>query len=270
MDASPSKPGVLLIAHRGGEGRWPSNTLHAFQQSLALGADMLEMDIHTSADGVLVIRHDPTVDSTTNGSGRIRGFNLSELEKLDAGYTWTDDAGRSFPFRAKGITIPTLEEVFTAFPDAQLNIDIKEKEKGVVEHFCKMLGDFGRLEQVVVGSFHENQLSLFRSECPQVRTAAGVRETRSFYLLSRSRLHRFYRPPAWAFQVPEAAGRLRLVTPRFIQAAHAHGLLVHIWTVNDTKDMQRLIAWGVDGIMSDYPDRLAEVLGRQPTDMSRR
>jgi len=259
--ASSSKP-----AARRGEGLWPSNTLYAFEQALALGVDLLEIDIQTTADGVLVVRHDPTVDSTTDGTSLIRDYSLNELKKLDAGHTWTADGGTTFPYRGRGITIPTLEEVFAAFPNARLNIDVKPKEPQVVRRFCELLNDLHKLDQVIVGSFHDNQIALFRRLCPQVLTAAGVAETRRFLLLNNLNLARLYRPPAFAFQVPETVAggfiprSLHVVTPRFIRSAHAHGLQVHVWTVNETADMQRLVAWGVDGIMTDYPDRLAAVL----------
>src|SRR5512136_1719024 len=125
--SSPEKR-VLLMAHRGGEGRWPSNTLFAFEQAVRLGVDALEMDIQRTADGVIVVRHDPFVESTTDGSGVIHDFTLAELKRLDAGYTWTQDGGQTFPYRGRGITIPTLKEVFQAFPDMNLNIDIKPVE----------------------------------------------------------------------------------------------------------------------------------------------
>jgi len=258
--ASPSERKVLLFAHRGGEGRWPSNTLLAFEQSLKLGADVLELDIHSTADHVLVARHDPIVDTTTNGHGRICDLNLSDIKKLDAGYTWTADGGATFPFRSQGVTIPTLEEVIRTFPNAQLNIDIKPEDPLIVHSFARMLYKFNFLDHVIVGSFHDRQIELFRQVCPDVATAAGVSETRRFFLLNRLFLDQFFHSPASAFQVPEYAGRLRLVTPRFISRAHAQSLQVHIWTVNEIVDMQRLIAWGVDGLMTDYPDRLIEVL----------
>ena len=259
VDSSPENR-VLLIAHRGGEGQWPSNTLFAFAKALAAGADSLEMDIHAAADGTLVVRHDPFVDSTTNGKGFIRDFSLSKLKQLDAGYTWSDDGGESFPFRARGIAIPTLAEVFESFPNTCLNIDIKPKEPQVTHSLCKLLCDFHKLEQVVVGSFHTNQLNLFRRLCPRTRTAAGVSEIRRFLLMEHIFLDRSFHSQAYAFQIPETEGRLRIVSPRFIRAAHSRGLLVHIWTVNEKADMRRLIDWGVDGIMTDFPDRLADVL----------
>jgi glycerophosphoryl diester phosphodiesterase len=208
------------------------------------------------------VRHDPFVDSTTDGKGFIAEKSLADLKRLDAGFTWTEDEGISFPFRGKGITIPTLEEVFQAFPATEVNIDIKDKNSGSVYRLADLLKAYGREAQVVVGSFHDDQLSLFRRLSPRTCTAAGVRETRIFYLLNQAHLSRLFHPLFNAFQVPERFGRLRLVTPHFIQTAHRKGLMVHVWTVNEMEDMRRLIEWGVDGIITDYPDRGAEVLGK--------
>ena len=136
---------VLLMAHRGGEGVWPSNTLYAFQQAAALGADVLELDIHATRDGVLVVRHDPFVESTTDGQGYICELTLAEIQRLDAGYTWTADGGQSFPFRGLGITIPTLEEVLAAFPNVRLNIDIKPEDPAVVAPFVALLRKYDKV-----------------------------------------------------------------------------------------------------------------------------
>ena len=255
-----SKPQIVVMAHRGGQGLWPPNTLYAFEQAVALGVDALELDIHSTRDGFLVVCHDPTVDATTNGHGAIKDFSLEELKRLDAGYPWTADEGQSYPYRGQGITIPTLEEALGAFDHIPINIDIKPQEPEVVDKFCRVLRDLNKMEQVVVGSFHDRQLRRFRKLCPQVTTAAGVGETRSFYFLNRLRLDFLYRPKAFAFQIPESEGNTRLITPRFIQGAHARGMKVHVWTVNEIADMKRLIAWGVDGLISDYPDRLLALL----------
>ncbi len=240
---------VLLMAHRGGEGEWPSNTIYAFQQAMKLAADVLELDIQATKDGALVVRHDPFVESTTDG-----------IKRLDAGYTWTADDGRSFPFRERGITIPTLEEVLQAFPGVRLNIDIKPEDPAIVQPFVDLLVRYGRVDKVMVGSFHDRQLNLFRSLCPIAATAAGVRETLALFLMNKVGLQVLYKARAQAFQIPEYQGRMRLVTPRFIRAAHAHRMQVHIWTVDDEGDMRRLIAWGVDGLITNYPSRLRKVL----------
>jgi len=254
---------VLVFAHRGGQGMWPPNTLYAYERAVALGVDVLELDIHRTADGVLVVRHDPSVDATTNGHGSIREMTLAEIKSLDAGYRWTADGGQTYPFRDQGVAIPTLEEVLAAFPDMPLNIDIKPQEASVVEPFYHLLRDYHKLEQVVVGSFHDDQLERFRRLCPQAATAAGVAETRRFFWLNLFFLSFLYRGRAAAFQIPEYAGKLHVITPRFIRSAHARGVQVHVWTVNDLADMQRLIDWGVDGIISDYPDRLMALMGRK-------
>lgn len=264
--SSNKNPAFFATAHRGGEGQWPSNTLYAFERALALGMDVLETDIHASADGALVIRHDPTVDSTTDGIGRIYDLTLTQIKALDAGATWTADGGQTFPFRGLGITVPTLLEVFQAFPQARLSIDIKPKDPAVVDALCQTLRAYDKLKQVVVGSFHDSQLRRFRLLCPEVDTAAGVSETRSFFLLSRAGLSRLYRSPAKAFMIPEYAGRLHVVTPGFVREAHARGLQVHVWTVSEAGDMRRLIDWGVDGIITDYPERLIALLNRGDSD----
>jgi glycerophosphoryl diester phosphodiesterase len=267
--SSKTLPRFVVAAHRGGEGQWPSNTLYAFQRALELGVDMLELDIHATLDGALVVRHDPVVDTTTNGVGRICDLALKEVKALDAGYTWTADDGRTFPFRGLGITIPALEEVFQAFPATPVSIDIKPEDPAVVDALCQTLRTYNRLEQVVVGSFHDPQLRRFRQLCQQVDTIAGISETRAFFLLSRAGLSRLYRSPAKVFMLPEFVGQLHVVTPLFIRSAHARGMQVHVWTVNEAEDMRRLIDWGVDGIITDYPSRLMKLLNRVRHDVHR-
>ena len=262
----PDKPAprlrssLLAFAHRGGGARWPENTLYAFQQAAALGVDVLETDIHASADGVIMVSHNPTVNETTDGQGAISSMTLARLKLLDAGYRWTNDGGQTFPFRAQGITIPTFEETVLAFPQLRINVDIKQDQPSIVEPFIQLLRRLNCLERVMVGSFHDQELARFRRDCPQVATSAGVAETRLFFFLSQVGLTGLLRPAYRAFQVPEYAENFHLVTPRFIRAAHARGLEVHVWTVDEVQDMQRLIAWGVDGLISDYPDRLMELI----------
>ena len=256
----------LVIAHRGGQGLWPANTLYAFERAAQMGVDVLELDIHASADGVLVVRHDPTVDATTDGHGAIADLCLDEIKSLDAGYPWSDDGGRTFPFRGRGITIPTLEEVFAAFPGIRINIDIKPENPAVVAPFVDLLRRYDRMRNVMVGSFHDGQLRRFRRLCPEAATAAGISETLLLYLLTRLRLGRLYRPVADAFQVPEYSRGLHVVTPGFVRAAHAKGVEVHVWTVNEVADMRRLLGWGVDGLIGDYPDRMMALVGRVSND----
>jgi glycerophosphoryl diester phosphodiesterase len=144
----------------------------------------------------------------------------------------------------------------------RLNIDIKPQDPGIVEPFCRMLREFEKQERVMVGSFHDDQLRRFRSLCPEVATAAGVAETRLFFLLNLMFLGGVFRARAEAFQIPEYVGGMHVVTRRFVRGARARNMQVHVWTVNETAEMERLLDWGVDGIITDYPDRLMALLGR--------
>ncbi len=258
--AQPNGP--IVLAHRGFRGQYPENTMLAFQKAAELDVDGLEMDIHSSRDGVLMVCHDATVDRTTNGSGAIKDLTLAALKQLDAGYRWTADDGRTFPFRGKGITIPTLEEVFNAFPQLWINVDIKQSSPAIVRPFVNMIRQFGMTDKMMVGSFNAETVSQFRQICPEVATAASEAEARRLFILSRLGLGRFYRGAALAMQLPEWSGRLHVVTPRFVQAAHKKETAVHVWTVNEPGDMERLLAIGVDGLVTDFPDRLLTLLGR--------
>ena len=250
----------IIMAHRGGQGLYPPNTIYAYERSVNIGVKVLELDIQITSDDVLVVRHDPTVNATTNGMGYIDSMKLEEVKLLDAGYRWTSDGGNSFPYRGNNITIPTLEEVLQKFPDTRLNIDIKPVNSKVVPIFCDLLRKYEVLEYVMVGSFHDHQLAAFRKLCPEVATAAGVAETRLFFALNKLSSTRLFSSKARAFQIPEYAGRLHIVTPNFIRTAHKQNLQVHVWTVNSDQEMMRLIDWGVDGIITDYPDLAMDLL----------
>jgi glycerophosphoryl diester phosphodiesterase len=250
----------LVMAHRGGAALWPENTMYGFERAVDLGVDMLETEIHSTADNILVLMHDSTVDRTTNGSGPIRAFTLEELKTLDAGYNWTSDGGQTFPFRGSGITVPTLEEVFTALPTARINIDIKQEKPSLVEPLCKTIRTFDMTDKVMVASFNSKVLKAFRRVCPEVTTSAGTGEVAFFFMVNMVFLGAVYRPACQAFQVPEYSSGLRVLTKRFVETAHGLNLAVHVWTINEVTDMKRLLALGVDGIVTDYPDRLISLL----------
>jgi glycerophosphoryl diester phosphodiesterase len=252
----------LVMAHRGGKGLWPENTLYAFERAVAAGVDVLEMDLHSTADGALVVVHDSTVDRTTDGSGPVHSLTLEELKALDAGYRWSSDDGQTFPYRGQGITVPTLEEVFAAFPATPMNIEIKQTEPSLAVSFCTLIRDYDMAGWVLVASFDDKTIQEFRRECPDVATSTGENEVIALFALSRVFLEAALRPRAKAVQVPEYRSGLHVLTPRFVNAAHGRHLQVHAWTINDPDDMRRLVALGVDGIITDYPERLMEVLGR--------
>lgn len=252
----------LVIAHQGGDEVWPGDTLFAYQNAAALGVDVLEMDIHISLDGVLVLMHDEKVDRTTDGTGEIESMTLAELKQLDAGYDWSLDEGQTFPFRGQGITVTTLEEVFQAFPEKHMTIEIKKSNASMVRPFCELIRKYEMQDKVLVASFYDDKIKEFRAECPEVATSSAKQETTVFVLLSKAFLSGFYSPKFLSLQVPEESGGITVMTEAFVRAAHARGLAVEVWTINDKETMQKLISWGVDGIMTDRPDILMKLVGR--------
>jgi len=253
----------LVIAHRGGRSLGPENTVYTFKRAVELGSDVLEMDLQSTRDGDLVILHDRTVDRTTDGKGAVDSFTLSELKKLDAGFSWSPDHSMSYPLRNKGVTIPTLTEVFKAFPDTRINIEIKSSQVNTIQDLCRIIRDNGMSERVMVACFDAGKLGEFRSICPEVATSAGASEAAMFYWLQWARLEPAYSPSAQALQIPEFYREKQIADRRFLEAAHARNMRVDVWTINDMKSMQRLIDLGVDGIITDFPDRLLKTLKKQ-------
>jgi glycerophosphoryl diester phosphodiesterase len=267
MQPTPNNPfsardGLIVFAHRGERGHYPENTLLAFEKAARHDVDALELDIHCTADGVPIVFHDATLERTTNGAGPVRSRTLAELQQLDAGYWWTADHGQSYPFRARGVTIPTLEEVLAAFPDLWINIDIKQHDTAVIPSFVQLIRRVGMASRLMVGSFDNRTVARFRAACPEVATAASLAEVRRLLAFSRLGLPQLYRGAARALQIPETYRGLRLVDERLVAAAHRCKVAVHVWTVNDLDGMRRLIHLGVDGVMTDHPARLLSLLGR--------
>lgn len=247
----------LLMAHRGGSALAPENTLEAFRRALEWWrADVLEIDVQPAADGEPVVIHDATVDRTTDGSGPVAAMRLAELRRLDVGYRFTPDAGRTFPFRGKGIGIATLEETLRAFPDARINVEVKDGR--AQRRVWETVHDLGATRRVLIAAGRRANRSLFRGYPGP--TSASAEEMQAFYLLHLARATRFWRPATDAFQMPERYAGRQVLTPRFLREVHARNLAVHVWTVDEEADMRRLLAMGVDGIVTDRPDVLARVL----------
>ncbi len=252
----------LVFAHRGGGGLYPENTLGAFEYSTKMGADVLELDVHATADGTLVVMHDGTVDRTTDGKGKIKELTLAEVKKLDAGFPFTSDGGKTFPFRGQKIQVPTLAEIFAALPEMTFNIEPKQSEPSIIKPLCEMIRAKKMVDKVIVGSFRQQAIDEFRQTCPEVATSGSPTEVTEFLAFSKTGISESYTPPFQALQIPENLGKLSVVTQDFVENAHRKNLKIHVWTINEAADMQRLIDLGVDGIMTDYPDRLLKILGR--------
>jgi len=251
----------MVLAHQGASGHAPSNTMEAFELAVSMGADAFETDVHLTKDGHVVLSHDPTIDRMSNGQGAIRDCTLSELKEFDFGWSFTPDEGRSFPYRGRGVTLPTLAEVLTRFPAMRVNMDIKQRRPAMEEALWETIRRHKAEERVLVTSFHDETMRRFRAIAPpRIATSANTRNMIKFVLMWRSGLHRRYKPPVDAFQVPESFFGITVVNKEMVKIAHGHGLKVHVWTVNEEEQIRRLLEWGVDGICSDYPDRVVKVM----------
>jgi glycerophosphoryl diester phosphodiesterase len=249
----PGRP--LVFAHRGGAALRPENTLLAFDHGLSLGADGLELDVHLSRDGVVVVHHDRTLDRTTNGRGPIAAQTADDLGRLDAGYSFEG-------FRGAAGGVPTLEAVLRRYPSVPLIVELKVNEPMLAHRAIDTVRAAGAVERVALGSFGTRVLRAARTYEPAIRTGSSREETRLALYRSWIRWP-VLRPPYREFQVPEWSGSTRVVSPRFVRYARKAGVAVHVWTVNDPADMARLLDWGVDGLISDRPDVAVEVVSRR-------
>ncbi len=247
----------LLIAHRGGGALRPEETLAAFANAAALHADVLELDVHSTADGEVVCMHDDTVDRTTNGTGALHGLTLAQVRALDAGYRFTTDRGATFPYRGMGITVPTLAEVLAAHPTAWFSIEIKQTEPNIVDRVLTIVDANRAAGRVVLVSFNDSVVREIRARRPDVVTGMSLAEFVAFAGL-RSSVEATYAPPTTISQLPAAS-----VNAEVVARAGRLGVRLHAWTVNDRETMVRLLDLGVHGIMTDDPALLADVLAHR-------
>jgi len=255
----------LVIAHQGGDGVWPGDTLYAFEKAVETGADVLEMDAHITEDGRIVLMHDEKVDRTTDGSGLIEDMTLAELKQLDAAYKWSNDDGQTFPYRGLGIQVPTLDELFEKFPQMRYVVEIKLTENPIDKPLCDLIRQYDMQDKVLIASFHDVAMQDFRGICPEVATSASRGEVTKFVILGKIFLSGLVAPGHQSIQPPydpEESYNIPIMTKRFIREAHAKNIAVEPWTVDDPELMKQYIEWGVDGIITDRPDLMTELLGK--------
>jgi len=251
-------PRPRLFAHRGASGTFPENTIEAFEAGLAAGADRIELDVHGTADGQVVVFHDESLERTTNGTGLVRQHTLADLRQYDAGYNFKAPDG-SWPYRGRGIRIPTLEEVLARFPHTPLNIEIKQEKPHLERAVLEAIDRARARERVLLAGEDQRVLERARALAPDVVTSFSALEVASFVSVCQSEALESYVPPGVALQVPARYQDIEIVTPAFVDSAHELGLEVHVWTINDEEEMLRLIDLHVDGTMSDFPARLWNV-----------
>ena len=268
---------VLAYAHQGGAWEAPSSTLFAVRRALELGATGIELDVHATADGVLVVSHDATVDRTTDGRGEIHAMTFEQVRALDNAYWWAPGADVTpglapgdYPWRGRApgdtdFAVATLDEVLVLLdghPEVALNLDIKATAPAVEpyeEALARCLEDHGNTGRVIVASFLDSATERFRRHAPGIGTSAGTTATAEFVRA----VHQHGPVPALvavALQVPARYGDVVIVDEALLEAAHGAGVAVHVWTVNDPEEMARLVDLGVDGIITDLPTTLVGLL----------
>ncbi len=288
----------LLIAHGGGNGEFPDNTLEAFYNAYSVDSRvMMETDVSITRDGVVILSHDTTLDRKTNVTGRIIDWNYSDLiaQKVDFGYTNPTNendelSGERKHFKGEDgkekyptdVTYPegvsprdekvflatTLEELLVAFPENRVNVEIKQSgETGLsaLKEILRLLEKYDAFGRVVLASFHEELFDEYKrllksGEVPKnFMFSPATDSAAAFVVLNLLSLDVFYGDRIAVFQIPTEQLGINLATRRLVRSAHRHNLAVHYWTVNDEEEMKELIAIGADGIMTDYPHRLKEV-----------
>ena len=255
-------PTPLVIGHRGSSGEAPENTLPAFARALAQGAVILETDVHATRDGVVVVYHDERVERTTDGAGAIAELDFTALRALDAGHRYSPDGGRSFPFRGQGLRIATFAEALAAFPGARFNVELKRDDAALVEGTLDAVAAAGRAELTLLTAGDDAAMARLsrRLEETGLAPARGA-STGDVLGFVRAALGGGEPPRGpMALQIPAEFGGRPLVTRELVSFAHEHDVQVHVWTVNDPAEMHRLLDLEVDGLVSDYPSRVCEVV----------
>jgi glycerophosphoryl diester phosphodiesterase len=225
-----SRPRVF--AHRGGAGLAPENTLAAFDNGLALGADGIELDVRLSRDGVVMVHHDRTLDRTTTLKGPVAARDAGEL------------------MRAR---VPTFAEVLTRYRDTRLIVELKLNHHQLATAVVREIRRADAVDRICLGSFGLTVLRAVRTLEPAIATSAAREEVRLALYRSWCRWP-VMRTTYHGYQIPECAGRTRVVSPRFVRDAHRAGLAVQVWTVDTETDARRLLGWGVDALITDRPD----------------
>jgi glycerophosphoryl diester phosphodiesterase len=249
-----------VVAHRGGAGLRPENSLLAFEHAASLGVDAIELDVHLSRDGEPVVIHDATLDRTTDARGDVAAWTADDLARVDAGAGFGADRGRPFQGVAGGV--PRLAAVFDRLPSIPVAVELKGEDPALADAVLAVAREARALDRIIVGGFGRQPLGRVRLEAPSIPTSASRNEAvaalrRSYLWLSPTR------PPFRLYQVPMRLRGRRVLTRQFVRTSRRAGLPVHVWVVDDLADMRLLIDWGVTGLITDRPDVARSVVERE-------
>ncbi len=247
-------------------GEAPENTLPSFKRALEDGAQFVELDVWGSKEGEVVIIHDGSLDTTTNGRGRVDRYTLKELKTLEAGYWFTADGGKSYPYRGQKIEIPTLKELFAELPQIRLIIEIKQPRPPIVKKVIETVRQAGKEDQVLLATEKDQIMKDIRRELQtselSIATGFSYGEVAAFMSWLAGGKTNDYRPSGQAFQIPCEYNGMTLVSEPTLSAAHELGIEMFVWTVNEREQMRQLLELGVDGIITDYPARLRDLIAQ--------
>ncbi|MFC6632911.1 glycerophosphodiester phosphodiesterase [Microbulbifer taiwanensis] len=257
----PQKDSPLVIAHgdEAGNGLYPGNTLLYLQKMVELGVDALEIDVNLTADGHLVLIHDAELERTTDGEGAVGDKTLAQLRQLNMGHHWTQD-GETYPYRDRPLQIVTIDEAFAALPETPMIIELKNSERRAAEVMCESLRRSNKRSQVIVSSFHQGVINHFRRLCPEVATGAATLDAMLFFAAQLLHGEKLLRPAYQTMQLPMRYYGIPVFSRRFMYAARRLNLHVSAWTVNEAEDMRRYIDLGLDGLVTDRPDKFMALL----------
>jgi len=253
---TPPRPRVM--AHRGASGEYPENTMPAFRAALEAGADYIELDVHCTRDGEVVVVHDEDLSRVASDDRLVREMTMAELEVVDAGFNFSPDGAR-WPFRGQGIRVPRLAEVLQAWPGMRFVIEFKPEAAAIADATFEVVRRSGMARRVLFASEHLPPIARARELSPQIPTNLPAAEILSF-LQALTNQASTYDATGDALQIPPEYRGQRLATAEVVAAAHRNGLEVHVWTVNDPAEMKELLGLGVDGIITDYSSRLLALL----------
>ena len=280
-------PNPCAIGHRGAAGELPENTLSSFERALARGASILESDLRLSADGVPVLFHDATLERTSDGSGPLKALPYQDLRRLDAGYHFRPDPPdgsvrpdsgprampRTPPMRGRGIRIPSFEEALLTFSGARFNIELKDRDPALAEAAIGLIARLGCADRVLLTAEATDHMAALRAEVARVDSGVALGACLGDVLGFLQSMKQGKPPPRvviagrplgpMALQVPPHTPQGPLVDATFVQHAHHHGIPVHVWTVNAPNEIEALLHLGVDGVISDFPARVVEAIGRR-------
>jgi len=254
-----------VIAHRGGDGEWPGETIGAYEHARSLGVDIIEMDIYLTGDQHLVLMHDQSVSKTTDGGGNVESYTCDQIQTLNAGYNWEHEAefrqkhlSQLSPDLQRKLRVPKLSEVLEEFGDMRMVIEMKPAFASPAAKLWEMLQQYNMIDKVLIASFSDHYIDEFRDLSQgQVATSASLEEFGELVL----GFHGFEKHPVKPSVIDAPYWML---TEHLVTKIKDRGYLVHAWTVNDAEEMARMRDLEVDGIITDYPTTLLDILGRTP------